>query len=74
MLDITEDFDLCSTCKTGYLKPTGETIIPGEPAGDYVDIGTRRVFQCENCGQRSVRVANHEYVGISDRVRTKSTL
>jgi hypothetical protein len=69
---MTEDFDLCSTCKTGYLKPTGETIVPGESAGVYVDIGTRRVFQCENCGQRSVRVANQEYVGISNSVRTKS--
>ena len=68
---MSEDLDLCSTCKIGYLRPTGETVIDGESTGKYREIGTRRVFQCENCRQRSVRVANHEYAIIGTNVRTK---
>ncbi len=60
-----------STCKIGYLKPTGEIVIEGESTGEFREIGTRRVFQCENCGQRSVRVANHKYAIIADNVKTK---
>ncbi len=37
------------------------------------DIGTRRVFKCDNCKQRQVRVAHREYVKIGDDVKTKFT-
>jgi len=37
------------------------------------DIGTRRVFKCDRCKQRQVKVAHREYVMIGDDVKTKST-
>ena len=69
--EMSEDLGLCSICKIGYLKPTGEIVIEGEFAGEFMEIGTRRVFQCENCKQRLVRVAHREYVKIGDDVKTK---
>jgi len=68
---MTEDSDSCSTCKIGSLKPTGEIVIDGESTGEFREIGSRRVFHCENCGQRSVRVANHKYAIITSNVKTK---
>ena len=68
-----EELDSCSACKIGYLKLTGEVVVKGESAGGYRDIGTRRVFKCDNCKQRQVRVARREYVIIGDDVKTKFT-
>ena len=58
-------------CKIGYLKLTGEVADKGESAGEYRDIGTRRVFKCDNCEQRQVIVGHQEYVRIGDDVKTK---
>ena len=66
-----EDLDFCSACKIGYLILTGEIVVKGESATGYRDIGTRRVFKCDNCKQRQVRVARREYVTIGDDVKTK---
>lgn len=66
-----EDLDFCSVCKIGYLKLTGELVVKSESANRYRDIGTRRVFKCDNCKQRQVRVARREYVTIGDDVKTK---
>jgi hypothetical protein len=69
--EISEELDFCSACKIDYLKLTGEVVVKGESAGGYRDIGTRRVFKCENCKQRQVRVAHREYVKIGDDLKTK---
>ncbi|MGA7010472.1 MAG: hypothetical protein WA393_08120 [Nitrososphaeraceae archaeon] len=71
--EISEELDFCSACKIGYLKLTGEVVVRGESAGGFRDIGTRRVFKCDNCKQRQVRVAHREYVKIGDDVKTKFT-
>ena len=68
-----EDPDFCSACKIGYLKLTGEVGVKGKSAVGYRDIGTRRVFKCDNCKQRQVRVARREYAIIGDDVKTKFT-
>ena len=66
-----EDPDFCSACNIGYLKLTEEVVVKGESAVGYRNIGTRRVFKCDNCKQRQVRVARQEYVIIGDDVKTK---
>ena len=71
--EIGEELDFCSACKIGCLKLTGEVVVKGESAVGYRDIGTRRVFKCDNCKQRQVRVASREYVIIGDDVKTKFT-
>lgn len=68
---MTEDLDLCAICKTGYLKPTGEVVVEGESAAEFRDIGTRRIFVCDNCGQRQVRVGHKQYVKVGYSVKTK---
>ena len=72
-MKLVEELDFCSACKIGYLKLTGEVVVRGESAVGYQDIGTRRVFKCDNCKQRQVRVAHREYVIIGDDVKTKFT-
>jgi hypothetical protein len=64
------ELDFCSACKIGYLKLTGEIVVKGESAGGYRDIGTRRVFKCDNCERRQVIVGHQEYVRIGDDVKT----
>ena len=64
------ELDLCFACKIGYLKLTGEVVVKGESAGEYRDIGTRRVFKCDSCEQRQVLVGHQEYVRIGADVKT----
>ncbi|MGB0003264.1 MAG: hypothetical protein WBP74_01260 [Nitrososphaeraceae archaeon] len=68
--EIGGELDFCSACKIGYLKLTGEGVVKGESAGEYRDIGTRRVFKCDNCEQRQIIVGHQEYVRIGDDVKT----
>ena len=70
--EISEELDFCSGCKIGYLKLTREVVVKRESADGYRDIGTRRVFKCDNCKQRQVRVARRDYVIIGE-VKTKFT-
>ena len=68
-----EEQNLCSACKIGYLRLTGEVVVKGESAGGFTDIGIRRVFKCDKCEQRQVIVARREYVIIGDYGKTKFT-
>jgi hypothetical protein len=54
--EISEELEFCSACKTGYLRPTGEVVAKVESAGGFADIGTRRVFKCDNCKQRHAAI------------------
>lgn len=69
---MSESLDLCSTCKAGYVKPTGEVLVEGESVGEFKDIGGRRVYVCENCRQRQIRIGVREYMAIGDEVKTES--
>ena len=64
--EVSEELDSCSECKTGYLILTEKIVVKGESAGGFADIGTRRVFRCDKCKKRQVRVARREYVIIGD--------
>ncbi|MGG6460585.1 MAG: hypothetical protein ACM3JQ_04065 [Candidatus Eiseniibacteriota bacterium] len=44
--------DRCSTCKNGYIKPTEEVVAKGESIGESGEIGSKRVYQCDNCKRR----------------------
>ena len=69
---MSEGLDLCSTCKAGYVKPTGEVLVEGESVGEFKDIGGRRVYVCENCRQRQIRIGVREYIAIGDEVKTET--
>jgi hypothetical protein len=69
---MSESLDLCSTCKAGYVKPTGEVLVEGESVGEFKDIGGRRVYVCENCRQRQIRIRVREYIAIGDEVKTET--
>jgi hypothetical protein len=65
-----EQSDLCS-CKSGYLKPTGEVLAQGESVGEFSDIGGRRIFVCDKCKQRLIRVGVHGYVPVGEEVKAE---
>jgi hypothetical protein len=67
---MSKDLDLCSICNTGYLTPTGTVAVEGESVGEFEDIGGRRIFICENCEQRQVRVGVNKYVKVGDSIKT----
>lgn len=68
---MSEVSDLCPTCKNGNLGPSGQVLIEGQSVGEYRDLGSRRVFICNNCGQKQIRIGVHEYAPIGDDVRTR---
>ena len=68
---MSQELDGCSTCKNGYLKPTGEVIVKGESMGEYGEIGSKRVYQCDNCKKRRIRMGSNEYVNLAEDVKTE---
>lgn len=66
-----KSFDRCSTCKNGYLKPTGEVVVKGESIGEFREIGSKRVYQCDNCKRRRISMGLHEYIELGDDVKTE---
>ena len=72
------DHKICLKCKIVVERPKGtpwqtchkcwgrmkhDGFIPGQGGRTHID-------KCEDCGQRQVRVANHEYVKVGDDVKT----
>ena len=70
-LEMSEGSDRCFTCKNGYMKPTGEIVLKGESRGEFREIGSKRVYQCDNCKKRLIRLGLNEYVDLADDVRTE---
>jgi hypothetical protein len=67
---MTKSSDLCS-CKSGYLRPTGEVLAQGESVGEFSDIGGRRIFVCDKCKQRQIRIGVHVYMPVGEEVETE---
>lgn len=63
--------EFCSSCNQGYPKATERVVLEGETASDFRDIGNKRIYQCETCGQISVKLATNEYVNIDNSIKTK---
>ena len=46
------------------MKPTGDVVLEGEVGINLIDIGSKRIFACDSCGQKQVRIRKNEYVKI----------
>ena len=46
--------EFCCYCNQGYLKPTGDVVLEGEVGINLIDIGSKRIFACDSCGQKQV--------------------
>ncbi len=71
IIDVSESLDHCSTCKNGYLKPTGEVVANSELVGEFEEIGSKRIYQCDNCKKRRIHMGLHEYINLTDDVKTE---
>lgn len=65
------NLDECPTCKSGHVRPMGEVLAQGESVGEFRDIGGRRIFVCDNCNQRQIRIGVREYMTVGDDVKTE---
>lgn len=68
---MSESFDRCSTCKNGYLKPTGEVGLKVESTGEFRETGSKRVYQCDNCKRRRISIGLHDYIDLGDGIKTE---
>lgn len=64
--------EFCSACNQGYLKPTTTVAIEGQVGINLTDIGNKRIFVCENCGQKEVKIGQNKYLKIRNNVNTRS--
>ena len=53
------------------LKPIGDVVLEGEVGINLMDIGSKRIFSCDSCGQKQVRIRKNEYVKIRHDVKTR---
>jgi hypothetical protein len=41
---------------------------------EFKEIGSKRIYQCDNCKKRRIRIGTKEYVQLADYVRTELIL
>ena len=63
--------EFCSNCNQGYLKPTQMVVLEGEVGFNFLDIGNKRIFVCDSCGQKQVKIRKNEYIKIRNDVKTR---
>jgi uncharacterized protein with PIN domain len=68
-LQMSEQLDICSICENGFLEPKAEVVIEGVDPERFRGLGAKRIFQCDNCGQRYVKVGEHQYIKLEDNIK-----
>jgi uncharacterized protein with PIN domain len=68
-LQMSEQLDICSICEKGFLEPKAEVVIEGVDPETFRGLGGKRIFQCDNCGQRYVKVGEHQYIKLENNIR-----
>ena len=58
---MSEQLDICSKCEKGFLDYT-EVVIEGVDPERFRSLSGKRIFQCDNCGQRYVKVGHNQYI------------
>jgi hypothetical protein len=56
------------------MKPTREVVLERESMGEFKEIGSKRVYQCDNCKKRRIRMGMKEYFELADDVETELVL
>ena len=64
--------EFCSSCNQGYLKPTELVVLEGEIGINFIDIGGKRIYVCNSCGEKQLKIANGEYIKIRHDIKTRS--
>jgi uncharacterized protein with PIN domain len=71
---MSEKLDVCSKCEKGFLEPEAEVVIEGVDPERFASLSAKRIFQCDNCGQRYVKVGDNEYVRFEDYALTDTEM
>jgi hypothetical protein len=61
--------EFCSACNQGYLKSTATIAIEGEVGINLTDNGNKRIFLCESCGQKEVKIGQNKYLKIRNNIK-----
>ena len=65
---MSEQLDICSKCEKGFLEPEAEVVIEGVDPERFRSLSGKRIFRCDNCGQRYVKVAENQYIRLEDSI------
>jgi uncharacterized protein with PIN domain len=65
---MSEQLDICSKCEKGFLEPEAEVVIEGVDPERFRSLSGKRIFQCDNCGQRYVEVGDNQYIKLEDNI------
>ena len=63
--------EFCSSCNQGYLKPTDSVVLEGEIGINLIDIGGKRIYLCDSCRQKQVKIGKSEYVNIRHDIKSR---
>lgn len=69
---MSEQLDICSICEKGFLEPKAEVVIEGVDPERFRGLSGKRIFQCDNCGQRYVKVGEHQYIKLEDNIKANA--
>jgi uncharacterized protein with PIN domain len=69
---MSEQLDICSICEKGFLEPKAEVVIEGVDPERFRGLGGKRIFQCDNCGHRYVKVGEHQYIKLEDNIKVNA--
>jgi uncharacterized protein with PIN domain len=67
---MNEKLDICSKCEKGILEPEAEVVIEGVDRERFRSLHAKRIFRCDNCGQRYVQVGDNQYIRLEDNIVT----
>jgi uncharacterized protein with PIN domain len=65
---MSEQLDICSKCEKGFLEPVAEVVIEGVDPERFRSLSGKRIFQCDNCKQRYVKVGENQYIRLEDSI------
>lgn len=51
------------------MEPKAEVVIEGVDPERFRGLGGKGIFQCDNCGQRYVKVGEHQYIKLENNIR-----
>ena len=53
------------------LETNRKVVLEGEVGINLIDIGGKRIFACDSCGQKQVTIRKNEYVKIRHDIKTR---
>jgi hypothetical protein len=47
-------------------------VLEGEIGINFMDIGGKRIYVCNSCGEKQLKIANDKYIKVRHDIKTRS--